>query len=107
MDAGAGEQGRDGDLAVGDIEVEFVAAPMIVVTPTVSFGADVALGRQVGEHGVGFLAALALDAGAALGGFGLGKGPFLRLVLPRFLFCRFCSRRASGTRSRASMAVES
>ncbi|MCO5353776.1 MAG: hypothetical protein M9913_23355 [Bryobacteraceae bacterium] len=82
-------------LAVGDVEVEFVAAPMIVVTPAVSFGADVALGRQVGEHGVEFLAALALDAGAAIGGFGWARGLFA-FGFAALLFCRFCSRRASG-----------
>ncbi|MCO5349819.1 MAG: hypothetical protein M9913_02760 [Bryobacteraceae bacterium] len=50
---------------------------MIVVTPTVSFGADVALGRQVGRSMVSeFLAALALDAVPRSAALALGKGPF-------------------------------
>jgi len=43
--AGAGEQRGDGDLAVGDIEMEFIAGPIILVAAAIGFCADVALTR--------------------------------------------------------------
>ncbi|MCO5353887.1 MAG: hypothetical protein M9913_23935 [Bryobacteraceae bacterium] len=89
MDAGAGEQGRDGDLAVGDVGVEFVAAPMIVVTPAVSFGADVALGGRLASMVSSFWRRwrwMRVPRSAALA---LGKGPFLRLVLPALFVLSF------------------
>ena len=60
---GTGQDGRDGDLAVGRIQMEFIAAPVIGVAFTVLFGADGAGARQAVHHlGQGHFALSGRDA---------------------------------------------
>src|ERR1039457_653835 len=53
--------------------MELVAAPVFLIPMAVLLGPDIALLRQIGQHGGEFLLALLLHAGAALPGFGSGE----------------------------------
>ena len=109
MHAGTAEIAADRDLPIGNVKVQFVSAPVMLVTLAILLNADVALLRQLGQHLVQGLVALAFNARTALGRLGAGKPRFAR-----FGFClAFALRLAaasgfvSGKRSRAWMAVES
>src|SRR5271165_326478 len=50
VDGGRGQYAGDRDLAAGHVDVEFVPGPGLFVALAVFLAADVAGGRQVGEH---------------------------------------------------------
>jgi hypothetical protein len=52
VDAGGGEQGADGDLAIGDIEMQFVSPPPLYMSVVAPFAAEVAGCGNAWEHGV-------------------------------------------------------
>src|SRR3974390_1920210 len=58
---GRGQDRRDGDLAAGHVDVEFVPGPGLFVALAVFLAADVAGGGQVGEHLAEVLRDLALE----------------------------------------------
>jgi len=81
MHARARRQCADRHLAVGHIEMQFVAAPILFVALAVLLGTGVALPRQFREHLRPFLPALALDARATLGCFLFLEGSFRAFLL--------------------------
>src|SRR5580692_12432073 len=50
MDGSRGQHAGDGDLAAGDVEMQFVAVPGFLVALAVFLAADIARGGQLGEH---------------------------------------------------------
>lgn len=86
--ARAAENGADRDLAVGDIKVELVATPMLLMALTAFLDADVALPRQIAQHRFQGLAALPLDARSPFRGFAAGETAFGSLGFLGLLFLR-------------------
>lgn len=78
----AGDNGTDWNLPVGDVEVQFVAAPILLVTFGRCLYSDRALHWQPGNHPVQCQVALPFNLRAAL-------GRFTRLVLIGFLLLCF------------------
>ena len=111
MDTGTGQDRADVHLSIGDVQMEVVPAPVLLVPLAVLLGADVSLLGQIGQHGGQGLMRLPLDAFAPVAGRGLGKGSpgrldFLLALAARFL-ARLRSMTGSGIRSGAEMAVAS
>lgn len=101
MHVGPGEDRTGGDLAVGDIEVQLVAAPAHLIALAAGLDAETATGVQFGQHLGEKHMPLALDAGAALAGLGttdLGLADFL---LPGLAGLADWAGGAAGKRSRA------
>src|SRR5450432_3756017 len=94
MNAGAGQYGADGELSVGHIEMELVATPDELGALTALLDAVVAELRQVFQHALQLLFALALDACAVVGkltAFCWSFGTFAdSAFLGCFLLCRRC-----------------
>src|SRR5947209_5566549 len=93
MHAGAGQHGADRQLAVGHVQMKLVAAPVLILSLAVLFGANVALPRQIAQHLLQFLTSLPLDSRTALRSLGFAKGAWgtfgLRLPAgPLLLFSR-------------------
>src|SRR5208283_4840802 len=61
VNGGGGQQAGDGNLAAGDVDVQLVADPGLLVALAVFLGADVAGGGQFGEHLVDGLRGLPLE----------------------------------------------
>jgi hypothetical protein len=77
--ARAGEHGADGELSIGDVEMEFVTAPVLLVPLAAGLDADVALPRKLFQHPFQLLMALPLDPLSVLSSFLFGKNVFFSL----------------------------
>src|ERR1019366_8412972 len=62
VDGSRGQHARDRDLAAGDIDVQLVADPGLLVALAVFLGADIAGGGEIREHLAGGLRRLTLQA---------------------------------------------
>ena len=112
MDAGAGQYGTDRQLRVSDIEMQLIAAPVLLQPLAALLGANVALLRQIGQHSGEFLMALPHQAGAAFPRLGFLNEAFgclawCDLILRDFAFCLLCSfcRAVSGDHERAGQCA--
>src|SRR5208283_4408799 len=114
VNGGGGQQAGDGNLAAGDVDVQLVADPGLLVALAVCLGADVAGGGQFGEHLVDGLRGLPLEprrlglrpglvrARASALARRLSGGGRRRIVLPVVgLFRRGVSRASISVASRA------
>src|SRR5271169_5449516 len=63
MDGSRGKHAGDGDLAAGDVEMQFVAVPGFLVALAVFLAADIARGGQLGEHLIEVLVGLPFEPG--------------------------------------------
>lgn len=70
MHAGARQQDVDEDLPIGDIQVELIATPVILLTSAVGLHAQRTLLRQGGQHLQQALVTLSFNQGAPLSGLG-------------------------------------
>src|SRR5271154_1291726 len=73
VDGSRGQHAGDGDLAAGDVEMQFVAVPGFLVALAVFLAADIARGGQLGEHLTEILRGLPFEPRR----FGFGSVPIL------------------------------
>jgi hypothetical protein len=102
--AGAGQHRADRNLSVGYVQVEFVTAPVVLVSLAVLLGPDVALPRQVGDHLLQFLVPLALDTSPPLACLGAARRSLGPSGLPRLALSPLFLRLLASDRFRKSLA---